>query len=131
MSSKSIATCACCVLFAAPALAETDAQLAGEFARHERFAGAPIEEIRNYRLYRWKPLGETAVAIWANPGELYLVEVEAPCNGLDWAKTIATDGRARVLMARFDSIVFANQRCRIERIRPVDHEAMRAESDSD
>ena len=118
-------------LFAPLALAETDAKLAENYARFERHAGAPVDEIRNFRLYRWQPLGETAVAIWANPGDLYLVEVEAPCNGLDWAKTIATDGRARVLMARFDSIVVATQHCRIERIRPVDHEAMRAETDAD
>ena len=119
------------VLAMPPVFAETDAQLAEDYLRHERFAGADLDEIRNYRLYRWQPLGETALAIWANPGDLYLVDVESPCNGLDWAKTIGTDGRNRTLMARFDSIVFGNQRCRVMRIRPVDVAAMRAESPDD
>jgi hypothetical protein len=114
---------------ATAAHAETRERLAENYARHERFAGAEVEEIRNFRLYRWRPLGETALAIWSNPGRLYLVDVAAPCDGLDWAKTIGVTARGRVLSSRFDSVEFAGQHCRIERIRPVDEKGMRAEGE--
>ncbi len=115
------------VLTAPVAHAETDEQLAEDLVRHERFAAEPVKEIRNFRLYRWKPLGETALAIWANPGRLYLVEVDAPCNGLDWTRTIRVSSTARVISSRFDAVEFGSQRCQIVRIRPVDEKGMWAE----
>lgn len=110
---------------ACAATAETRGRLRENLARHEQHAGAPIDEIRNFRLYRWSPLGPHELAIWANPGALYLVRVEPPCDGLDFAHAIGTTGLTRSLSARFDAIVFERKRCTIRSIQPVDYRRMR------
>ena len=131
MNSRQAALLALCCsfTFAGHAWGETTAKLAAKLARYEAHAGPPIAEVRNYRLYRWQPLGKQELAIWSNPRDVYLVRVHGPCNGLDFAKTIGTttQGSVRTLNARFDSVVFEDQRCVIRTIQPVDYDAVRAE----
>ena len=113
-------------LLAASALAQadTDTTMAHNLALYEKYAGAPVEEIRQFRQDGFQMLGERAIGVWSNPGELYLVEVE-PCGGLDFARAISISSTQRVVSRRFDHVSFEHQRCRIERIRRVDERAMK------
>jgi hypothetical protein len=109
------------------ARADNDETMARNLALFERFAGPPVEEIRQFRFNRWQPLGDHAVAVWSQVADLYLIEVENPCAGLDWARSFGITSTQRVVSVRFDYITFDRQRCHITRIRPVDEKAMRAE----
>ena len=113
--------------FAAPSLGDTREKQQENFELFSRHAGPPIEEIRQFRFFRWQQLGDGAIGVWSNPGELYLIEVDRPCNGLDWAKSVGVTSTHRVVMAKFDFVTFERQRCHITRIRPVDEKAMKAE----
>ena len=99
-----------------PAWAETTARLAEKLARFERYAGEPVELVRNYRLYRWQPLGREELAIWSNPKDVYLVRVHGPCSGLDFAKTIGTTTRGGV---RRNRVSTTGRPCRCRRYAPL------------
>ena len=117
--------------FAAPSLADSRETQKENYELFSRHAGPPIDEIRQFRFNRWQQLGDSAVGIWSNPGELYLVEVDGPCNGLDWARSVGVTSTHRVVSVRFDYVTFEKQRCHITKIRPVDEKAMKAEMRED
>jgi hypothetical protein len=114
-------------LTAAPSLARADTPetMAKNLAAFERHAGEPIDEIHRYRLDRWQPLGESAIAVWINAGEVFLVKVDAPCSGLDFARNVHLTQTQRVVSQKFDFLEFDRQRCHIREIRPVDYVAVR------
>ena len=109
--------------------ADTPETMARNLERFERYAGPPVEEMRNFRLYRWRPLGERELAIWANPGDVYLVRLEGPCDGFDFAKTIHVTSSNRVVSRDIDAIEFQHQHCPIASIQPVDYKALQRDSD--
>ena len=115
--------------FAAVAQADTPETMARNLERFERYAGPEVEEMRNFRLYRWRPLGELELAIWANAGDVYLVRLEGPCNGFDFAKTIHVTSSNRVVSRGIDAVEFQHQHCPIASIQPVDYKALQRESD--
>ncbi|HET7845790.1 MAG TPA: DUF6491 family protein [Xanthomonadales bacterium] len=110
------------------AVADTDETMARNRALYERHAGAEVDEIRSWRMYDWLPLGDDAFAVWTRPNAgVYLVDVDQPCVGLDYARTIGITSTTRTVSRRFDRVKFDRQDCGIRRIRPVDFEAVRAE----
>lgn len=106
------------------ARADTRETMAKNFAEFERFAGEPVGEIRNFRLYRWRPLGVTALAVWADPGRVFLLTVDAPCDDLEYAKVLQVSSTTRIVAVRTDRILVGNDDCRIASIRPVDYRAL-------
>ena len=113
--------------FAAPCLADSRETQEKNYELYARHAGPPLEEIRQFRFHRWQQLGEGAIGVWSNPGELYLVEVEQPCNGLDFARNVGLSSTQRAVSVRFDYVTFEKQRCHITAIRRVDEKAMNAD----
>lgn len=107
---------------------------AAQLERYRAFAGAPVKDFHFWNLDRWEVLGETDLVVWTNPRDAYLLHVQRPCTGLDFANTIALTSTQQRVHARFDAVLFDNQRCRIAEIRPVDGQAVkaarRAESDA-
>jgi hypothetical protein len=88
-------------------------------------AGAPVDSFQFVRMHRWQGLGPDAVAVWTRLNEVYLIRVEQPCFGLEFARSIALTSSVSRVSRRFDSVLFENQRCRIEEIRPIDNERLR------
>lgn len=110
------------------ALADSPKLMREHLAIFERFAGAPVERVLSFRgVDQWKPLGKSAIAIWINHNRVFLLQVEQPCVGLDWTHGIRLTSHHPVIEARFDSIEFGQQKCRIAEIRPVDWENARRE----
>ena len=124
-----VALLATALLLPFAASADTPETMARNLARFERYAGPPVEEIRNFRLYRWRPLGERELAIWANPGDVYLVRLDGPCDGFDFVKTIHVTSSHRVVTRAFDAVEFEHQHCPIASIQPVDYKALRRDTD--
>ena len=115
-------------LSATDAAADTPETMARNRALYERFAGDEVDEIRSWKMYDWLPLGQDAFAVWTRPnGGVYLVDVDQPCVGLDYARTIGITSTTRTVSRRFDRVKFEREDCGIRRIRPVDYDALRAE----
>lgn len=102
----------------------------GRQARSERYnaaASEPIDRIRAFHIYGWTPIDRNQLVLWARPKEAYLIDFYAPCVGLDFTNQIGLSHFGNTIYARTDSILVPHDRCRIERIRPIDHEKLVAE----
>ena len=99
---------------------------AAKLELYRQFAGEPVRDFHFWRLDRWDVLGTHDIAVWTNTTDAYLVHVAKPCFGLDFASTIALTSTQQRVYARFDSVLFEQQRCRIAEIRPVDGKAYKA-----
>jgi hypothetical protein len=99
-------------------------------------AGAPVGSFRYFtQLDGWTPLGDTALAVWARPSDVYLLELSGSCPGLDFASAISVTSQMGTVHARFDKVLVLDRStpaipCQIREIRPVDIKAIRhAEQD--
>jgi hypothetical protein len=83
------------------------------------------------RFDRWESLGDTAVAVWTRPRDGWLLELGTRCLNLDYAIAIGVTSHTGQVSARIDDVLVEqpgrNIPCRIEEIRPLDSEAIRAE----
>lgn len=116
------------MLLATAAAADTRETMAHNRALYERHTGAEVDEIRSWKLYDWLPLGNDALAVWTRPNAgVYLIEVDQPCTGLEYAMTIGVTSTTRTVSRQFDRVKVGRESCGIVRIREVDHSALRAE----
>jgi len=89
-------------------------------------AGEEVGDFRYATLYNWTRVDDAQVVVWTRPGEAYLLRLRDSCPGLGQANAIAFDGFSGQVRAGLDSVVASGWRCRIEGIRPIDLDAMRA-----
>lgn len=99
---------------------------AARLAEFEAVAGAPVESFHFWDMHRWELLGPLSVAVWTRVNEAWLIHVDRPCVGLEFAQAIALTSTQNRVSRRFDAVLFENERCRIREIRPVDGKALRA-----
>ena len=99
-------------------------------------AVAPVSSFRYFTsLDRWTPLGDAALAVWARHNDVYLLELNGDCPGLDYASAINVTSQMGTVHARFDKVIVVDRNmtpipCPIRQIRPVDIRAIRhAEQD--
>ncbi|HEY0180166.1 MAG TPA: DUF6491 family protein [Dokdonella sp.] len=117
-----------CAALARAAFADTAETERKNLESYLRYAGPPIDEFRYWSFYDWKPVGADKVAVWTTINDAYLLTVGEPCDGLEWAKHIGVTSQARhVVGTRFDYVTFDRERCRIERIEPIDYRRMKAD----
>ena len=106
---------------------------AARLALYSEHAGAPVKDFHFWTLDRWDVLGPLDLVVWTKPNEAFLLHVTRPCTGLDFAQTIGLTSTQQRVYSRFDSVLFENQRCRIDSIRPVDgkgYKVARRETDA-
>ena len=116
------------VLLAGAVHADTRAHEDEERARFERYAGAPIDEFPMFSLWKYQVVGPEHVVLWSTINDAYLVRVELPCNRLEWTHGLSVTQRMRQKVSRkFDYIAFADERCKIAQILPVDYQRMSKE----
>lgn len=101
---------------------ERDAQ---RLAEYEGYAGEPIEGFSYFTLQRFVSLGRYDLVVYTRINEAFLLTVEPPCSGLEFAKAIGLSATGNRVSRRFDFVRFENQQCRIEQIRPIDVRAMK------
>ena len=105
---------------------------ADRLALYRAHAGAPVPHFQYFgRLDGWTPLGNTALAVWTRPSEVYLLELQATCQDLDFANAISVTNQFGRVYARFDKVIVLGSAvphvpCWIREIRPVDAKALRA-----
>ena len=94
-------------------------------------AGAPVNNfLYNSSFMQWTPLGTEALALWMSPGRAYLLEVPG-CRDLQWAHGIqVTQSGGNQVSAKLDKVIPLGAGttipCRIDAIRPLDTDAIRA-----
>lgn len=99
---------------------------AARLAEFEAVAGEPVESFHFWSMQRWESLGPLSVAVWTRVNEAWLIHVDKPCNGLDFAQSIGLTSTQNRVSRRFDAVRFGTERCYIREIRPVDGKALRA-----
>ena len=117
--------CAGALLLAACASPGPRAREAERLAEFESVAGAPVESFQFWDMQRWEVLGPSSVGVWTRVNEAWLITVETPCPGLEFANVIGVTSTLNRVSRAFDAIRFEQQRCRIDEIRPVDGKALK------
>jgi hypothetical protein len=113
------------LLLAACASPGPAARMASRLAQVEALAGAPVESFHFWHLDSWESLGRRHLLVHTRINEGWLLQVDEPCPGLEFAVGIGLSSTSNRVYSRFDSVLFDRQRCRIADIRPVDIKALR------
>jgi hypothetical protein len=93
--------------------------------RFEKYAGEPVDQFQFWSLYKWQLVGPTKVVVWPTINEAYLLTVNEPCPGLEWANTIGVTSKQRHLVSsKFDYVTYGKGQCQISEIRPIDYKTM-------
>ena len=128
MKTRLAAFCAFSLMLVATAHADTRETQAENLARFEKYAGAPVDQFEFWSLYKWQLVGPEKVVIWPSINQAYLVSVESPCPGLEWANNIAvTSKQSHMVSTRFDFVKYDKGQCQISRIQPIDYKQMIAD----
>ena len=113
------------IVFASAAQADTRAYEKEQLARFERYAGQPVDEFPMFELWQWEALSRDKLVLWSTIHDAWLVTVDKSCNNLLWTHGLSVTQEMRMkVTAKFDFVVFRDQRCKITQIRPVDYKAM-------
>lgn len=103
-----------------------------KLAMYRSHAGAPVRSFHFFgTLDSWTPLGDRAVAVWTRPSEAWLLDLDGPCNDLEYTPAIGLTSSAGTVSARFDKVLVRNTGginlpCIIQSIRPLDVAALKA-----
>jgi hypothetical protein len=110
---------------AAPAIAQqTDSERA-DLARYQKYAEAPVDNVKYFQINGFQYLAPDKVAIWFGVNKLYLLTVQTPCINLAFANGIGLTAKNNTLYKDFDFITFDHQRCKITKITPVNELKMK------
>ena len=128
MKTKLAALLVLLSLAAASAHADTRETQKENLARFEKYAGAPVDQFEFWSLYKWQLVGPEKVVIWPTINQAYLVTVDSPCPGLEWANSIAvTSKSSHMVSTRFDFVKYNKGQCQISVIQPIDYKQMIAD----
>ena len=113
------------VVAAPAAVAQTRATQQKNLERFEKYAGAPIDAFDFWSLYKFQLVGPEKVVVWSTINDAYLITVAKPCSGLEFARGIGVTSKQRhVVRRKFDYVTYANGRCQLHEIRPIDYRQM-------
>ncbi len=98
---------------------------------YEANAGAPMAKINYFAPQGWEEVDSNHIVVTMRPKETYLMRLSGPCLDYDngaAAMLISTQTGSWV-QAKFDRVAFGGSpmHCRIEEIRPLDVDAVRAQ----
>lgn len=92
----------------------------------QRYAGEPVKSFRFLRMDRFEILGRNSILVWTRINQAYLLTVDEPCFGLEFATAVGLSSTMNTVYRRSDDVVFKDQRCAIAEIRPVDVKSLKA-----
>lgn len=99
--------------------AERQAQLVADYTAA---AGAPVSSFRFFSLYSWVPLSATQLAVYTQPNQAWLLDVDGGCPSLTYVPSIGITSYLRQVSTNFDKVLTGRDGypCTITRIRPLD-----------
>lgn len=85
-------------------------------------AGAPVPHFRFMSLWSWEPLGDSQVVVYTRPNQAWLLDLDGPCQNLQYTNAIGLTSSFGEVSIRFDKVLTGRRYfpCMIQRIRPVD-----------
>jgi len=101
-------------------------RLASRLVEYEAVAGEPVDGFHFFTLQRFELLGPQTIAVWTRVNKVFLIDVQRPCPGLEFAGGIGLSSSQNRVSTRFDAVQFDRERCQIKQIRPVDSRALKA-----
>ena len=108
--------------------ADTRATQAQSLQKFTPYLEAPVDDFQFWSLYKWQLVGPQKVVVWSTIKDAYLLTVEQPCPQLEWAHGISlTSQQTHRISRRFDFVIVGNDRCRIDKIQPIDTVRMHQE----
>jgi hypothetical protein len=123
--------CLCIALSVALAACSGVARRAKDQETQERYlayAGAPTDRFTYFGHFdNWTALSPTELVVWTSFNDAYLLAVQEPCAGLQFATRIGLTSTFGTVNRGLDSVLFERQRCPISQIRPVDYKRMMAD----
>jgi hypothetical protein len=102
---------------------------ADRLAAYQAHAGAPVRQIRYYNPVGWEEVDDEHILLTMRPRETYLMRLSGPCLDFDaGSPVLVVSSTAGYVASGFDRVSVGASRlsCRIEEIRPLDMQAMRA-----
>ena len=117
----------CSLLLAGCATTSPREREEAALARYIAHAGEPVSSFHLRLMREWVSLGRTHLAVYTSVNEAWLLEIEQPCHGLDFARAVQLTSTGSRVYSKFDTVRFDQQICRIREIRKVDARAMKAE----
>lgn len=108
-----------------PAIAQQTVSERSDLARYQKYAGAPVDQVRYFSIEGFQYLAPDKLAIWFGVNKLYLLTVQTPCTNLAFANAIGLTSRNNMLYRNFDFVTFRHQRCKVLKIVPVDELKMK------
>lgn len=119
------------LLIASATYADTRATQQEDLDRYTPYLEAPVDSFTFWSLYKWQLVGPQKVVVWTTIKDAYLLTVETPCTKLEWANGIGvTSQQSHQVSRRFDYVTAGNDRCRIEKIEPIDTARMNRQRDA-
>ena len=98
---------------------------------YEANAGEPMAKINYFAPQGWEEVDDDHIVVTMRPKESYLMRINGPCLDYDngAAAMIISTQTGGWVQAKFDRVGFGGSRltCRIEEIRPLDIEGVRAQ----
>lgn len=122
-----LVSCSLCLALAACASTSPREREEAALARYSAHAGEPVASFHLRLMREWVSLGGAHVAVYTGVNQAWLLELDQPCQGLDFAQAIQLTSTGSRVYGKFDTVRFDHQICRIREIRPVDVRAMKAE----
>ncbi len=123
---KNLAVALLMFVLAACAGRQTVDQRSGEV--YFRHAGNEVEQVRYASIRGWQAVGDDSILLDLAGRGRYLFTLSANCHSdIRFTNSIRLDAQLRGVLTRFDRIIVSGNRCRIQSIRPVDMEAVRAD----
>ncbi len=101
-------------------------RLASRLVEYEAVAGEPVDGFNFFTLQRFELLGPQTIAVWTRVNKVFLIDVQRPCPGLEFAGGIGVSSSQNRVSTRFDAVQFNRERCQIRQIRPIDSRALKA-----
>jgi hypothetical protein len=92
-----------------------------------RYAGDPVDSFRFWEIDSREMLGPEYFAVWTKINEAWLIKVDKPCWGLEFAHGVGLTSTQHRVHRKFDMVLVEDQRCRIDEIRPIDARKLKAE----
>jgi hypothetical protein len=98
-------------------------------AVYQAHAGEPVRQIRYYSPIGWEEIDDEHILLTMRPRESYLMRLSGPCLDYDaGSPVLVVSSTAGYVASGFDRVSLGQSHlsCRIEEIRPLDVQAMRA-----
>jgi hypothetical protein len=85
-------------------------------------AGAPVNSFHYVGLWSWEPLSDRQLAVYTQPNEAWLLDLDGSCRNLQFTNHIGLTSGASEVAAKFDRVLTGprDAPCIIKQIRPVD-----------